>query len=146
MRIMVINGPNINLLGIREQEVYGHQTYCEMINIITKERGEENTIDFFQANGEGELVDEIQRVYFEGYDGIVINPAAYTHTSIAIADALKAVSIPTIEVHLSDIDNREQYRRISFVAEASIARVCGKGIQGYIEAIDILLDYLEKHE
>lgn len=140
MRILVINGPNINMLGIREPEVYGAATYDDLLAHIKDAalaRGVE--VDFFQSNHEGALVDEIQRAYFDKYDGIIINPAAYTHTSVALLDAVKAVNIPTVEVHISDVTKREAFRQVSYVREACIGTVMGKGFDGYVEAMDVLL-------
>lgn len=139
MKILVINGPNLNMLGIREPSVYGNQTYqalCDLINAYCDEKGIE--VKIFQSNSEGAIVDEIQNA-FNVFDGIVINPAAYTHTSIAILDALKAVSIPTVEVHISDVSKREAFRSISYVREACVGSVIGHGFNGYLEAINILL-------
>lgn len=138
MKIIVINGPNINMLGIREKEIYGEETYEDMIRYIEKKVPSSVELEFMQSNHEGDIVDTIQRAYYEGFNGIVINPAAYTHTSIAIADALRAVEIPTVEVHISDVDKRESYRKISYVEEVSVAKISGKGFDGYVEAIDIL--------
>lgn len=138
MKILVINGPNMNMLGIREPGMYGSAGYDELVEYIKKEKGSGNEIDFVQSNHEGTIVDEVQRAYFEGYDGIVMNPAAYTHTSIAIMDALKAVPVPCVEVHITDPSAREDYRRKSFVSEAAVATFAGKGFRGYVEAIDIL--------
>ena len=135
MKILVINGPNINLLGLREPEIYGSKNYNDLlafIKLIAEENGVE--ISCFQSNSEGAIVDKIQQAYGE-YDGIVINPAAYTHTSIAIPDALKAVGIPAVEVHLSDIYKRESYRQISYTSEACVTTIAGKGFEGYREAI-----------
>ena len=141
MKILVLNGPNLNLLGIREPEIYGSATYdslVEKIKSYCKEKAVE--VSVFQSNYEGALVDEIQKAYYNNVDGIIINPAAYTHTSIAILDALKAVGIPTIEVHLSKVEERESFRQISYVREIAIATITGKGFDGYIEAIDLLLE------
>lgn len=138
MKILVINGPNMNMLGTREPEIYGNRTYDDLIDYIEDERGGDCDIYFFQSNHEGEIVDAIQHAYYDGVEGIVINPAAYTHTSIAIADAIRAVGIPTIEVHLSDVDNREDYRKISYIREVARATISGHGFEGYIEAIDYL--------
>lgn len=138
MKILVINGPNINMLGIREPEIYGKATYDDLVNFIKDKANELNVeVDFFQSNFEGEIVTAIQKAY-KVYDGIVINPAAYTHTSVAILDAVKAVGIPTVEVHISDPDTREEFRKISFVRSACVGTVKGKGFEGYIEAIKIL--------
>ena len=141
MKILVINGPNLNMLGIREPEVYGTGTYealCELIKAHCAQKGIE--VLFCQSNHEGALVDRIQQAYYEQVDGIVINPAAYTHTSIALADAVKAVGIPTVEVHISDLAQREAYRQVSYIRDACIATVSGKGFAGYLEAIDRLLE------
>lgn len=135
MKILVINGPSINMLGIREPDIYGTKTYADLVNYIEDafaEAGVEGEV--FQSNHEGEIVDRIQQAY-GCTDGIVINPAAYTHTSVAILDALKAVSIPTVEVHLSDTDSREDFRKISYVSLASEKTIKGKGFEGYREAI-----------
>lgn len=140
MKVLVINGPNLNMLGIREPDIYGKQTYDALVDEVAayaSERGVE--IAFFQSNHEGALVDAIQQAYFDKVDGIILNPAAYTHTSVAILDALKAVAIPTVEVHLSDINSRDEFRRHSYVTPACVATICGKGFQGYLEAIDTLL-------
>ena len=139
MKILILNGPNINLLGIREPHIYGTETYetlCERIRAHAKARGV--TAELYQSNHEGDLVDRIQAAYGET-DGIVINPGAYTHTSIALLDALKAVAIPTVEVHLSDPDAREAFRKVSYVRLACVKTIKGRGIEGYLEAIDALL-------
>lgn len=140
MKISVINGPNLNMLGIREPDIYGRETYEDLINKINEyalTKGYE--VSFYQSNHEGDLVDEIQRAY-KVYDGIIINPGAYTHTSIAIADALKAVGIPTVEVHISDVEKREKFRSISYIREYCISSVIGEGTNGYIKAMDILAE------
>ncbi len=142
MKILVINGPNLNMLGIREPSVYGKSTYpelCEMINAYSLKKG--IIVEIFQSNHEGEIVDRIQQA-LSHFDGIVINPAAYTHTSVAILDALKAVSIPAVEVHISDVSKRESFRQISFVREYCEKTIAGKGFDGYIEAIDYLFTKL----
>ena len=141
MKILIINGPNINMLGIREVDVYGNKTYqdlCDLLNEYAKSKNVE--IELFQSNHEGDIVDKIQMAYFEKVDGIVINPAAYTHTSIAILDALKAVNIKTVEVHMSDISKREEFRKLSYVSLYASKRIMGKGFEGYIEAINYLLE------
>lgn len=141
MKILVINGPNLNFLGIREPEIYGKNTYqdlCKMINKKGSELGFD--IEIFQSNHEGEIVTKIQEAYFNKVDGIVINPAAYTHTSIAILDALKAVNIPCVEVHISDVDNREPFRSVSYVGMVAKKTIKGHGFVGYLEAIDYLLN------
>ena len=140
MKILVINGPNINMLGIREPDIYGSDNYkklCSQVEEYSKLKGFE--VKLYQSNHEGDLVDEIQAA-FGVFEGIVINPAAYTHTSIAILDALKAVGIPTVEVHISDVSKREDFRQISYVRAACKKTICGHGIKGYIEAIDFLLE------
>lgn len=137
MKILVINGPNLNMLGVREPQIYGNQNYqdlCEMINKHCKEKGIE--VEIFQSNHEGVIVDKIQSAY-NVFDGIVINPAAYTHTSVAILDALKAVNIPAVEVHISDVDSREDFRQISFVRNYCFKTISGKGFSGYLQAIDL---------
>ena len=140
MKILVINGPNINMLGIREPEVYGAATYEDLVAYIKDAAAERGVaVDFFQSNHEGALVDEIQRAYFDQYDGIIINPAAYTHTSVALLDAVKAVNIPTVEVHISDVTKREDFRQVSYVRKACVGTVMGKGFDGYVEAMDLLL-------
>ncbi|MCL2081740.1 MAG: type II 3-dehydroquinate dehydratase [Oscillospiraceae bacterium] len=137
-RILVINGPNINLLGIREPEIYGKESYADLLAFICNSaRSAGVEVRCFQSNSEGAIVDEIQNAIGQ-FNGIIINPAAYTHTSIAIPDALKATGIPAVEVHLSDISNREEYRKISYTAEACCATIAGKGFEGYSEAIEVL--------
>ncbi len=140
MKVYIVNGPNLNMLGIREPNIYGRQTYEDLVNELTAYCAEKGVEPIFvQSNHEGELVTAIQNAYFEEADGIVINPAAYTHTSVALLDALKAIALPAVEVHLSDVSSREDFRRISYVREACIATISGKGFDGYKEAIDILL-------
>lgn len=141
MNVLVINGPNLNMLGIREPALYGTGTYkalCEEIEIYCQVKG--IGVQFYQSNHEGALVDRIQEAYFEGIDGIVINPGAYTHTSIALLDAVKSVGIPTVEVHISKVEEREAFRQISYIREACVATITGKGFAGYLEAIDILTE------
>ncbi len=140
MKLLVINGPNLNMLGIREPAIYGSGTYTELLELIrahAERRGAE--VSFFQSNHEGALVDAIQQAYFDGVEGIILNPAAYTHTSVALLDALKAVAIPAVEVHISDVAAREDFRQISYVRPACIATVTGRGFAGYLDAVDILL-------
>lgn len=140
MRILVINGPNINMLGIREPDIYGKTGYSDLCDTIKEHcKGKGIEVELFQSNHEGALVDKIQEAYGK-FDGIVINPAAYTHTSVAILDATKAVGIPTVEVHISDVSKREDFRQVSFIRQACIATICGHGIKGYTEAIDILTE------
>ena len=139
MKILVLNGPNINFLGIREPEIYGKTTYKEMIRVISdyaENLGVE--VSFYQSNHEGDLVDAIQEAYYDKIDGIVINPGAYTHTSIAILDALKAVGIRTAEVHLSAVEEREAFRQISYVRSYADITITGQGVNGYLRAIDYL--------
>ena len=140
MKILVINGPNLNMLGIREPGIYGTENYNSLLEKISAHAKEKKIeADFFQSNHEGALVDKIQEAYGV-FDGIVINPGAYTHTSIALLDAVKAVGIPTVEVHISDLSKREDFRRISYIRLGCIASVIGKGTDGYLEAMDILLE------
>ena len=139
MKILVINGPNLNMLGIREPALYGSGTYDALCRQIRDHCDEKNIqVQFYQSNHEGALVDAIQKAYFDGIDGIVINPGAYTHTSIALLDAVKSVCIPTVEVHISRVEEREAFRQVSFIRAACIATITGKGFAGYLEAIDIL--------
>ena len=140
MNILVINGPNMNMLGVREPEIYGRETLAdleEMIRAHCESRGV--NCEFFQSNHEGAIVDRIQQAYGTS-DGIVINPAAYTHTSVAIPDALRAVGIPAVEVHVSDIAARESYRHISYTKEACLAQIAGRGLKGYLDAVDLLIE------
>ena len=139
-KILVLNGPNLNMLGIREKEIYGANSYEDLVKLIEDYANEIGfEVKIFQSNYEGALVDEIQKAYFEEYDGIVFNPAAYTHTSIALLDALKAVKIPCVEVHISALEERESFRQISYIRQACIKTISGKGFNGYIEAINELL-------
>ena len=143
MKVLVINGPNLNMLGIREPAIYGSQNYaalCVLIESAGRELGFE-AYDHFQSNHEGAIVDAIQQA-LGVYDGIVMNPAAYTHTSVAILDALKAVSLPCVEVHISDVASREDFRQVSFVRQACFATVAGEGIEGYRHALSLLADKL----
>lgn len=138
MKILVINGPNINMLGVREPDIYGSTNYNSLLSLVEQTAVQlQITVDCFQSNHEGAIVDAIQEAYGV-YDGIVINTAAYTHTSIAILDALKAVSIPAVEVHISDVDARESFRQISYAGLACEKTIKGHGIQGYAEAITYL--------
>ena len=140
MKILVINGPNLNMLGIREPDHYGSTTYHELVSMIRAHCDARDVeVEVFQSNHEGDLVDKIQMAY-QNADGIVINPGAYTHTSIAILDAVKAVGIPTVEVHISKVEEREEFRRISYVRLACIATITGHGTDGYLEAIDLLCE------
>ncbi len=143
MKILVINGPNINMLGIREPDIYGEATYadlCSFIENYCKENGID--VELFQSNHEGDLVDAIQAA-LRKFDGIVINPAAYTHTSVALLDAVKAVSIPTVEVHISEVSRREAFRQVSYIRSACIKTICGEGFAGYTSAIKFLTEYCE---
>ena len=138
MKILVINGPNINMLGIREPDVYGNNTFADLLNLLEETAAALNIeIEQYQSNHEGDLVDKIQWAYGK-VDGIVINPAAYTHTSVAILDAVKSVSIPTVEVHISKVEEREDFRQISFIRLACVKTITGHGTDGYLEAIDYL--------
>ena len=144
VKLLIINGPNLNMLGIREPQHYGSRTYAQLCGMIEKHCEEKSIeVEIYQSNHEGDLVDKIQSAY-ENADGIVINPAAYTHTSVALLDALKAVSLPAVEVHISDVDSREDFRKISYVRQACIKTVSGHGFEGYLEAIDIVSDYLNQ--
>lgn len=139
MKILVINGPNLNMLGIREPKIYGNKTYkdlCLKIKTYAKEKGVK--VSFFQSNCEGDLVTAIQKTYNK-FDGIVINPGAYTHTSVALLDAVKSVGTPTVEVHISAVETREDFRQISYIRNACISTISGKGFDGYNEAIDVLI-------
>ena len=144
MKILVLNGPNINFLGIREPQIYGNQTYNDLVEKIKAYCNKKSVdVSFFQSNHEGALVDAIQQAYFDKVDGIVFNPAAYTHTSVAILDAVKAVSIPTVEVHISRVEDRDDFRQISYIRQIAIKTITGKGFDGYLEAIDVLLNQNE---
>ena len=141
MHILVINGPNMNMLGIRQPEIYGSATYEDLLAMIRAEADALNIeVSFFQSNHEGALVDAIQQAYFDRVDGIIINPAAYTHTSVALLDAVKAVGIPTVEVHVSDPDSREDFRRISYIRSACVSTIRGHGLPGYLEALHFLAE------
>ena len=140
MKILIINGPNINMLGLREPEIYGNKTYAELLEFIRAAADELGVeAELFQSNSEGAIIDAIQSACGK-IDGIVINPAAYTHTSIAIPDALKAVAIPAVEVHLTDINTREPYRRVSFTSDACIKTITGEGFSGYSTAMSTLAE------
>lgn len=144
MKILVLNGPNINMLGIREPGIYGKQTFSDLLALLEKTAQQEQiTVDQYQSNHEGCLVDKIQEA-LGVYDGIVINPAAYTHTSVAILDALKAVSIPAVEVHISDVDSREAFRQISYAGLACVHTIKGQGLEGYRQAIVYLKEHYGK--
>ena len=140
MKFLVLNGPNINILGIREPEIYGRQSYdelCALIKEHAKKLGVQ--VEFYQSNHEGDLVDAIQRSYFDGVDVIVFNPAAYTHTSVAIADAVKGVGIPTVEVHISEVSEREAFRQVSYIRDVAVKTITGRGFAGYTDAMDFLV-------
>lgn len=138
MNILVINGPNLNLLGLREPDIYGKRTYEDLLAMIRAEAEQLGvSVEFVQSNHEGDLVDAIQRAY-QTFDGIVINPGAYTHTSVALLDAVKAVGVPTIEVHISNPDTREEFRKVSYIRAACIASIKGHGLNGYLEALRLL--------
>ena len=142
MKILVLNGPNINMLGIREPGVYGSQSYAELLRLLQVWADELGVqMEHYQSNHEGCLVDKIQEAYGK-FDGIVINPAAYTHTSVAILDALKAVAIPAVEVHISDVKQREDFRQISYAGKACVKTIMGQGLDGYRQAMVFLKDYL----
>ncbi len=144
MKILIINGPNLNMLGIREPEIYGNKNYAYLVNMIREYSNAKNIeVEIYQSNHEGDLIDKIQDAYFKKVDGIIINPGAYTHTSIALLDALKAVSIKTIEVHISEVKAREEFRKISYVSLAAYKVITGEGFEGYLHAIDILLEEKE---
>ncbi|MBP3652341.1 MAG: type II 3-dehydroquinate dehydratase [Clostridia bacterium] len=144
MKFLVVNGPNLNMLGIREPGIYGDQNYAALVKLIEDTCSAESIdVDVFQSNHEGAIVDRIQAA-FGNTDGIVINPAAYTHTSVAILDALKAVAIPAVEVHISDVSTREDFRQISYAGMACIKTYMGLGFEGYRQAILYLKDYLNK--
>lgn len=144
MKILVLNGPNLNMLGIREPGIYGKNTFQDLLDLLEKTAREEQIeIEQYQSNHEGCLVDKIQDAFGQ-VDGIVINPAAYTHTSVAILDALKAVSIPAVEVHISDVDARESFRQISYAGLACMKTIKGQGLDGYRQAIIFLKEYLTK--
>ena len=144
MKILVINGPNLNMLGIREPGIYGKNTFADLLHLLEETAAELNIeVEQYQSNHEGDLVDKIQWAYGK-IDGIVINPAAYTHTSVAILDALKSVAIPAVEVHISDVDSRESFRQISYAGLACCKTITGHGLAGYREAI-IYLDQLLNH-
>ena len=143
MNILVINGPNLNFLGKREPDIYGTQTYEDLLALIQNEADALSiNVEFFQSNHEGALVDAIQGAY-QHMDGIIINPAAYTHTSVALLDAVKTVAIPTVEVHISDPDTREEFRKISYIRLGCVKTIKGLGFQSYTKALHFLADYLK---
>ena len=139
-KLLIVNGPNINMLGIREPNVYGKSTYQDLVNLVTDFANSNNVdLEVYQSNHEGALVDKIQQAYFDKVEGIVINPGAYTHTSIAILDALKAVNIPFVEVHISDVSKREDFRQISYIRPYAVTSIIGHGLDGYVDAMKVLL-------
>ncbi|MDY2610055.1 MAG: type II 3-dehydroquinate dehydratase [Eubacteriales bacterium] len=142
MKFLILNGPNLNMLGIREPQHYGTQSYQDLIALVERHAAQRNVqLVCRQSNHEGVLVDEIQQA-LGVFDGIVLNPGAYTHTSVALLDALRAVRIPTVEVHISDVNTREPFRSVSYVRAACLTCICGHGLAGYTEAIDLLLQHL----
>jgi len=145
-KLMILNGPNLNMVGIREKEIYGTESFAGIIRMIQEEAQKRQIeADCRQSNHEGDLVDWIQEAYFKDYDGIVINPGAYTHTSIALADAVHAIApIPVVEVHISDIQARESFRHVSYEAPYCLAQISGHGPKGYVEAMDCILEHLQK--
>lgn len=145
LNFLVLNGPNLNMLGIREPSIYGKKTYNDLITMINKHCEETSvSVNCLQSNSEGGLIDIIQKAYFDKIDGIVFNPGGYTHTSVAILDALKAVNIPTVEVHISEVSEREPFRKLSYVSYFACKTITGHGLDGYIEAIDFLVEKLKK--
>ena len=147
MKILVLNGPNLNMLGIREPDHYGKETYSQLENKIKAYCSKKSIeVEIKQSNHEGALVDLIQRAYFDKTDGIVINPGAYTHTSIALLDAVKSVSLPCVEVHISDVSSREDFRQISYIRAACIKTVSGEGTNGYLTAIEHLINYIKENK
>lgn len=145
MKILVINGPNLNFLGIREKKIYGNEDYDYLLQMIAK-KGEEtgSTIEVFQSNHEGAIIDRIQDAYFDDTEGIVINPGAFTHYSYAIHDALASISMPKVEIHISDITSREEFRKISVTRPACDDQIYGKGLEGYLLAIDRVIELAER--
>lgn len=147
-KIMILNGPNLNMLGIREKNLYGDQSYDALISMIRNEADKRHVVaECRQSNHEGDLVDWIQEAYFEGYLGVVINPGAYTHTSIALADAVKAIApIPVVEVHITDISSREDFRHVSYEAPYCLAQIKGHGFDGYVEGMDMILKKTDEEQ
>ena len=147
MKLYIINGPNLNLLGIREPAHYGSTTYAGLLQMVRDHAAELGVeVDCYQSNHEGDLVDKIQEAYYQRADGIVINPGAYTHTSIALLDAVKSVGIPTVEVHISKVEEREDFRQVSYIRAACVKTVTGQGVAGYLQAMDFLCERLLKGE
>jgi 3-dehydroquinate dehydratase-2 len=144
MKLLVINGPNLNFLGIREKNVYGTQDYDYLLQLIADKGEKENcTIEVFQSNHEGAIIDRIQDAYFDGTEGIVINPGAFTHYSYAIRDALASITVPKVEIHISDITAREEFRKVSVTAPVCDKQIYGHGLDGYLEAIDFVIQKQE---
>lgn len=144
MKLLVINGPNINFLGIREKAIYGKENFAYLLSILEQKAKEENiTIDTYQSNGEGEIIDRIQAAYQDGTQGIIINPGAYTHYSYAIRDALASIEIPKIEVHISNVHKREEFRHVSVTAPVCTGQIVGLGLEGYLLAIDAMKNLLK---
>ena len=150
MKLLIINGPNLNMLGIREPAIYGRQDYSALVRFCEESRDELSPqvpggieLEVFQSNHEGAIVDRLQQAYYDHVDGIIINPAAYTHTSVAILDALKAIAIPAVEVHLSDISEREDFRHLSYAGMACVKTFKGLGFEGYRKAMEYLIGYLQ---
>lgn len=147
MKILIINGPNLNFLGIREKHIYGNQDYDYLLEMIAEKGQACNCqIEVFQSNHEGAIIDRVQDAYFDGTEGIVINPGAYTHYSYAIHDALASITIPKVEIHISDITKREEFRKVSVTAPACDKQIYGHGLNGYLEAVDFLLEYKKIEE
>ena len=141
MKLLVLNGPNLNMLGIREPDIYGKKTYKDLVALVESHCAEKSIeVKCLQSNSEGGLIDIIQQAYFDGVNGIVFNPGGYTHTSVAILDALKAVNIPTVEVHISNVPEREPFRQVSYVSYFACKTITGHGFDGYIEGIDYLIN------
>ena len=141
MKLLILNGANINMLGIREPDIYGRQSFQNLIDSVQAHADEKGVqVEFYQSNHEGDLVDAIQKAYFDKADGIVFNPGAYTHTSLAIADAVKAVGIPTVEVHISAVEKREAFRQVSYIRDVCVHTITGQGIAGYNQAVDFLTE------
>ena len=141
MKLLILNGANINMLGIREPDIYGRQSFQDLIDSVQAHADEKGVqVEFYQPNHEGDLVDAIQKAYFDKADGIVFNPGAYTHTSLAIADAVKAVGIPTVEVHISAVEKREAFRQVSYIRDVCVHTITGQGIAGYNQAVDFLTE------
>ena len=141
MKLLILNGANINMLGIREPDIYGRQSFQNRIDSVQAHADEKGVqVEFYQSNHEGDLVDAIQKAYFDKVDGIVFNPGAYTHTSLAIADAVKAVGIPTVEVHISAVEKREAFRQVSYIRSVCVHTITGQGIAGYNQAADFLTE------